>query len=186
MCQFLYFSERSMFNYYFKFILQLWDTRTLTLLKTYVTQPPINAVAMSPLLDHVINLTLIMMLTIFWCHFISSLYLLFMHIVLFFCDFQVVLGGGQDANKVTTTDHRAGHFESKFFDKVNHTCCVFFFLNLFQVIYEGFQCMIYVLNMIRFSKRRLELSKDIFHLLMLWLSILMVTGTYGSTFLVSF
>lgn len=65
MCQFLYFTERSMFNYYFKFILQLWDTRTLTLLKTYVTQPPINTVAMSPLLDHVINLTLIMMLTIF-------------------------------------------------------------------------------------------------------------------------
>ncbi|KAM5587870.1 eukaryotic translation initiation factor 3 subunit I [Rosa sericea] len=61
---------------------KLWDTRTLTLIKTYVTQPPINAVAMSPLLDH------------------------------------VVLGGGQDATKVTTTDHRAGHFEAKLFDKV--------------------------------------------------------------------
>ncbi|TYH84808.1 hypothetical protein ES332_D02G221000v1 [Gossypium tomentosum] len=32
---------------------KLWDTRTLTLIKTYVTERPVNAVAMSPLLDHV-------------------------------------------------------------------------------------------------------------------------------------
>ena len=32
--------------------------------------------------------------------------------------FQVVLGGGQDASAVTTTDHRAGKFEAKFYDKV--------------------------------------------------------------------
>ncbi|KAB2017427.1 hypothetical protein E1A91_D08G163400v1 [Gossypium mustelinum] len=31
---------------------KLWDTRTLTLIKTYVTERPVNAVAMSPLLDH--------------------------------------------------------------------------------------------------------------------------------------
>ncbi|MBA0865102.1 hypothetical protein Goshw_009003 [Gossypium schwendimanii] len=61
---------------------RLWDTRTLTLIKTYVTERPVNAVAMSPLLDH------------------------------------VVLGGGQDASAVTTTDHRAGKFEAKFFDKI--------------------------------------------------------------------
>ncbi|KAG4198694.1 hypothetical protein ERO13_A05G102200v2 [Gossypium hirsutum] len=61
---------------------KLWDTRTLTLIKTYVTERPVNAVAMSPLLDH------------------------------------VVLGGGQDASAVTTTDHRAGKFEAKFFDKI--------------------------------------------------------------------
>ena len=30
----------------------------------------------------------------------------------------MVLGGGQDASAVTTTDHRAGKFEAKFFDKV--------------------------------------------------------------------
>jgi hypothetical protein len=36
-----------------------------------------------------------------------------------FYAFQVVLGGGQDASAVTTTDHRAGKFEAKFFDKVN-------------------------------------------------------------------
>ncbi|KAJ6721378.1 EUKARYOTIC TRANSLATION INITIATION FACTOR 3 SUBUNIT I [Salix viminalis] len=42
----------------------------------------VNAVAMSPLLDH------------------------------------VVLGGGQDASSVTTTDHRAGKFEAKFYNKV--------------------------------------------------------------------
>ncbi|KAF4351872.1 hypothetical protein G4B88_030367 [Cannabis sativa] len=32
---------------------KLWDTRTLTLIKTYVTERPVNAVTMSPLLDHV-------------------------------------------------------------------------------------------------------------------------------------
>lgn len=61
---------------------KLWDTRSLTLIKTYVTERPVNAVTMSPLLDH------------------------------------VVLGGGQDASAVTTTDHRAGKFEAKFFDKI--------------------------------------------------------------------
>ncbi|RXI06876.1 hypothetical protein DVH24_026012 [Malus domestica] len=33
---------------------ELWDTRELTLIKTYVTERPVNAVAMSPLLDHVV------------------------------------------------------------------------------------------------------------------------------------
>ncbi|WCJ33711.1 Eukaryotic translation initiation factor 3 subunit I [Euphorbia peplus] len=61
---------------------KLWDTRTLTLIKTYKTASPVNAVTMSPLLDH------------------------------------VVLGGGQDASAVTTTDHRAGKFEAKFYDKI--------------------------------------------------------------------
>ncbi|KAF5184332.1 Eukaryotic translation initiation factor 3 subunit i [Thalictrum thalictroides] len=61
---------------------RLWDTRTLTLIKTYVTERPVNAVAMSPLLDH------------------------------------VVIGGGQDARNVTTTDRRAGKFEAKFFHKI--------------------------------------------------------------------
>ncbi|GAB2275276.1 Eukaryotic translation initiation factor 3 subunit I [Dionaea muscipula] len=61
---------------------KLWDTRSLTLIKTYVTERPVNAVTMSPLLDH------------------------------------VVLGGGQDASAVTTTDHRAGKFEAKFYDKI--------------------------------------------------------------------
>ncbi|KAK8697900.1 hypothetical protein V6N13_114034 [Hibiscus sabdariffa] len=61
---------------------RLWDTRTLTLIKTYGTERPVNAVAMSPLLNH------------------------------------VVLGGGQDASAVTTTDHRAGKFEAKFYDKI--------------------------------------------------------------------
>ncbi|CAM8932979.1 unnamed protein product [Rhodiola kirilowii] len=61
---------------------KLWDTRTLTLIKTYATERPVNAVAMSPLLDH------------------------------------IVLGGGQDASAVTTTDHRAGKFDAKFYDKI--------------------------------------------------------------------
>ncbi|KAG9456886.1 hypothetical protein H6P81_001394 [Aristolochia fimbriata] len=61
---------------------KLWDIRTLTVVKTYVTERPVNAVAISPLLDH------------------------------------VVLGGGQDASHVTTTDRRAGKFEAKFFHKI--------------------------------------------------------------------
>ncbi|XP_042460743.1 aldehyde dehydrogenase, mitochondrial-like [Zingiber officinale] len=60
---------------------KLWDARTLTLLKTYVTECPVNACAISPLLDH------------------------------------VVIGGGQEAVHVTTTDRRAGKFEAKFFHK---------------------------------------------------------------------
>lgn len=61
---------------------RLWDIRTLTLIKTYVTERPVNAVAISPLLDH------------------------------------VVIGGGQEASHVTTTDRRAGKFEAKFFHKI--------------------------------------------------------------------
>ncbi|KAJ6814680.1 eukaryotic translation initiation factor 3 subunit I-like isoform X1 [Iris pallida] len=33
---------------------KLWDTRTLTHIKTYVTSAPVNACALSPLLDHVV------------------------------------------------------------------------------------------------------------------------------------
>ncbi|KAI3902441.1 hypothetical protein MKW92_016781 [Papaver armeniacum] len=33
---------------------KLWDSRTLTILKTYVTRSPVNAVAMSPILEHVV------------------------------------------------------------------------------------------------------------------------------------
>nr|XP_043618408.1 eukaryotic translation initiation factor 3 subunit I-like [Erigeron canadensis] len=62
---------------------KLWDSRSLELIKTYLTDSHVNAVAMSPLLDH------------------------------------VVLGGGQDALSVTTTDHRAGKFEAKFYDKIS-------------------------------------------------------------------
>ncbi|TMW91070.1 hypothetical protein EJD97_014828 [Solanum chilense] len=61
---------------------KLWDIRSLTLIKNYTTERPVNAVTMSPLLNH------------------------------------VVLGGGQDASAVTTTDHRAGKFEAKFYDKI--------------------------------------------------------------------
>ncbi|XP_008808070.2 eukaryotic translation initiation factor 3 subunit I-like isoform X2 [Phoenix dactylifera] len=61
---------------------KLWDARTLTLIKAYVTERPVNACAISPLLDH------------------------------------VVIGGGQDASHVTTTDRRAGKFEAKFFHKI--------------------------------------------------------------------
>lgn len=39
---------------------------------------------------------------------------------------QVVLGGGQYAGDVTRTDHRAGKFEAKFYDKVNHSTLFMF------------------------------------------------------------
>lgn len=38
--------------------------------------------------------------------------------LIFPCDFQVVIGGGQDAADVTTTSSRAGKFEAKFYSKV--------------------------------------------------------------------
>ena len=34
------------------FLLQMWDMRTLTLIKTYITKVPVIYVAMSPLLNH--------------------------------------------------------------------------------------------------------------------------------------
>ncbi|CAH8266147.1 unnamed protein product [Arabidopsis lyrata] len=85
-------------------VIRIWDTETGKLLKQsdvevghkeaitslckaaddshFLTVVPVNAVAMSPLLNH------------------------------------VVLGGGQDASAVTTTDHRAGKFEAKFYDTI--------------------------------------------------------------------
>nr|KJB56102.1 hypothetical protein B456_009G106100 [Gossypium raimondii] len=102
---------------------KLWDTRTLTLIKTYVTERPVNAVAMSPLLDH------------------------------------VVLGGGQDASAVTTTDHRAGKFEAKFFDKVSfmfikrmflYEVKICYFCNFVSLFIELFGCLG------RFFKKKLE------------------------------
>ena len=45
---------------------QLWDTRTLTLLKTYVTSAPVNACAISPLLDHVRSQLTIYLLNAKW------------------------------------------------------------------------------------------------------------------------
>ncbi|KAL5986114.1 Eukaryotic translation initiation factor 3 subunit I [Asimina triloba] len=61
---------------------KLWDIRTLFLIKTYVTERPVNACAISRVPDH------------------------------------VVIGGGQDASHVTTTDCRSGKFEAKFFHKI--------------------------------------------------------------------
>lgn len=61
---------------------KLWDTRTLKLLKTYAAERPVNAAAISPLLDH------------------------------------VVIGGGQEASQVTTSDRRAGKFEATFYHKI--------------------------------------------------------------------
>merc|ERR1712100_547043 len=60
----------------------LYDTVTRQLLKTFQSDAPINAVAISPFKNH------------------------------------IILGGGQDAGSVTTTDARMGKFEVKWFNKV--------------------------------------------------------------------
>jgi translation initiation factor 3 subunit I len=61
---------------------KLWDTETGNLLKTYQSDAPINAAAISPMRNH------------------------------------IILGGGQDAGSVTTTDARMGKFEIKWFHKI--------------------------------------------------------------------
>ena len=50
-CKHIWLIDQNLWFNCFQF--QLWDTRTLTLIKTYVTERPVNAVTMSPLLDHV-------------------------------------------------------------------------------------------------------------------------------------
>jgi translation initiation factor 3 subunit I len=57
---------------------KLVDTKSLEVVKTYVSDRPLNAAAISPVRDH------------------------------------VIIGGGQDASLVTTTDARSGHFEIDF------------------------------------------------------------------------
>lgn len=52
----------------------------------------------------------------------------------------MVLGGGQDASAVTTTDHRAGKFEAKFFDKVD----------IFLIDYFVFHKKLWLWNFINF------------------------------------
>jgi len=61
---------------------KLFDTETMKELKTYQSNAPINAVAISPLKNH------------------------------------IILGGGQDAGSVTTTDARMGKFETKWYHKI--------------------------------------------------------------------
>lgn len=61
---------------------KLYDSDSLTSLKTYRTERPVNSAAISPLYNH------------------------------------VVLGGGQEAMDVTTTDTKIGKFDSRFFHLV--------------------------------------------------------------------
>ncbi len=59
-------------------VARVYDTKSLQLLKTFVSDRPLNAAAFSPILNH------------------------------------IILGGGQDAGDVTTTDSRVGKFEVDF------------------------------------------------------------------------
>jgi len=61
---------------------KLFDTRTLKLLKTYTTEKPVNAVAISPNMPF------------------------------------VLVGGGQEAENVTTSHTRTGNFQVRFFHKI--------------------------------------------------------------------
>lgn len=49
----------------------------------------------------------------------------------------MVIGGGQDASHVTTTDRRAGKFEAKFFHKVNQLLYSYarYFFTLFRWVW---------------------------------------------------
>jgi hypothetical protein len=49
----------------------------------------------------------------------------------------VVVGGGQDAATVTTTDHRAGKFEAKFYDTVN-------FIFLSNTIFRSLRLLFFI------------------------------------------
>merc|ERR1712086_254424 len=61
---------------------KLFDTETMKCIKTYQSNAPVNAVAISPTKNH------------------------------------IILGGGQDAGSVTTTDARMGKFETKWYHKI--------------------------------------------------------------------
>lgn len=90
-----------------------------------------------------------------------------------------MLGGGQDAINVTTTDHRAGKFEAKFYDKVNPFS---FFSNMIFVFSTSVHDVYSIVICLRFFKKRLEVLKGILDLLMLWLSTLMVKGMVQSRY----
>ncbi len=85
---------------------QLYDTVTLEPLKTYKTDRPVNSAAISPLMDHVSVVPA--------CGTYASL-------ALTARASQVAVGGGQSADKVTTTAGRAGKFQSVFFHKIYET-----------------------------------------------------------------
>lgn len=65
---------------------------------------------------------------------------------------KVVLGGGQEASAVTRTDHRAGKFEAKFYDKV---CLPVFILWLHKtLLILEFHLMFFLLRFNLDSSRR--------------------------------
>lgn len=60
----------------------MFDVKTMTQLKSFEADRPLNSAAISPIMNH------------------------------------VIIGGGQEAMNVTTTDARVGHFEVDFYHLV--------------------------------------------------------------------
>lgn len=79
------------------YLTQIFDANTLDLLKTYNSDTPLNTAAITLVKDFVPSLH------------VDLLYWLFS---------QVVLGGGQEAREVTTTQSRQGKFEARFYHKI--------------------------------------------------------------------
>jgi len=80
---------------------QLFETKTLEELKSYVTETPLNSAAIAPKRPYVCALPL--------------------RRIDMFTDataFQILLGGGQDAKDVTITSLRQGKFETRFWHKI--------------------------------------------------------------------
>lgn len=81
--------------------IQIHDTKTLMVLKTYPTETPLNSAALATARPYV--------------NFSQNCFLTSM---VHSCDFKVLLGGGQEAMSVTTTSTRQGKFETRFWHKV--------------------------------------------------------------------
>lgn len=80
-------------------VLQIHETKTLKVLKTYQTETPLNSVAIAPIKPYVSPTT-----PKNWKYLTRAA--------------QVLLGGGQEAMSVTTTSARQGKFETRFWHKV--------------------------------------------------------------------
>ena len=84
-------------------LLQIHDTRTLMVLKTFTTETPLNSAALAPSKPYVCTQSVAMSHRCACAEWNVR---------------QVLLGGGQDAMSVTTTSLRQGKFETRFWHKI--------------------------------------------------------------------
>jgi translation initiation factor 3 subunit I len=86
---------------------RIHDTKTLTVLKTFQTETPLNSAALAPNMPYVRGSVYFIQGLLTRCVFSlpSSTH-------------QVLLGGGQEAMSVTTTSLRQGKFEARFWHRI--------------------------------------------------------------------